>query len=314
MKLSIIIPCKNEEDNIFDLYKKISEALGKIKYEIIFIDDGSKDKTLKKLKDIYEKDMLHIKIISFSRNFKKEAAMLAGLEHSCGEYTCIIDGDLQQNPNYLIKMLDFLDNNPDYDEVAMVMNKRKNENAFMAFCKKCFYKLIDAISDVHFENAASDFRMFRKNVRDAILSLPERNRFSKGIFAWVGFNVKYLPYEVEKRKSGKSSFGFIASLKYALEGIFAFSTKPLSFAIWLGVLLLFSSFIYLIVIIVKFVKGLILLKSISILIWLVLMLFGIQFILIGLVGQYLAKAYWEIKGRPVYIIKEKIGFDEKTIL
>ena len=195
--------------------------------------------------------MIHVKVLSFSRNFKKESAMFAGLQYASGDYTCIIDGDLQQNPQYLLDMMKFLDENKEYDEVAMVMKERKAESGFMAFCKKTFYKLIEKLSDIHFENAASDFRMFRKNVKDAIVSVSEYNRFSKGIFAWIGFNVKYLPYDVEPRNSGKSSFGFKASLNYAIDGILAFSTKPLKFSIGLGFLSLFAFFVYLIVLLVQ---------------------------------------------------------------
>ena len=160
MKLSIIVPCYNEEGNVNDLYEKINNTLRDIKYEIIFVDDGSKDKTLDKLKELHKRDVLHVKIISFSRNYKKEAAMYAGLVNATGKYTCIVDGDLQHNPKYLLDMLHFLEENEDYDEVAMVMHERKNESSFMKFCKNKFYKIIDKLSDVHFENGASDFRMF----------------------------------------------------------------------------------------------------------------------------------------------------------
>ena len=170
MKLSIIIPCKNEEGNIIELHSKICDTLKKIKYEIIFIDDGSTDKTLDKLNEIYKKDKEHVRIISFSRNFKKESAMYAGCEHATGEYTCIMDGDMQQNPRYLLEMIDFLDNNEDYDEIAMMVKERTNESKIMRFCKKIFYKFIDSISDVHFESNASDFRMFRENVRKSIVA------------------------------------------------------------------------------------------------------------------------------------------------
>ena len=192
MKLSIIVPCKNEEGNVKGIYEKVNNTLKNIKYELIYINDGSDDNTLEVLRDVYANDMLHVKVLSFSRNFRKEAAMLAGMEHASGEYTCIIDGDLQQNPKYLIEMMEFLDNNKDYDEVAMTMSSRKKENKIMVFCKNIFYKLIDSLSDIHFENAASDFRMFRTNVKDAIISLKEINRFLKGIFSYVGFNIKYL--------------------------------------------------------------------------------------------------------------------------
>lgn len=314
MKLSVIIPCMNEEGNVQGLYNKLSDTLKGKKFELIFIDDGSKDKTMDKLHEIYNKDSIHVKVLSFSRNFKKEAAMLAGLEHATGEYTCIIDGDLQQNPGYLLDMINFLDENDDYDEVAMVMEDRSYYSGFMAFCKKTFYNLIDKLSEVHFENGASDFRMFRKNVRESVVSLAEKNRFSKGIFAWVGFKVKYMPYKVEPRTSGKSSFDFKNSLLYAIDGILAFSTKPLVYSIKCGILTLIAAIIYLIILIVKACIGNFAFTAIHALILLLLILFGILFIILGIVGLYFAKAYVEIKNRPVYIVKEKLGFNEETIL
>ena len=234
MKLSIIIPCKNEEGNIVKLHDKISKTLKKIKYETIYIDDGSTDKTLDKLKGLYKKDSKKVKVLSFSRNFRKEAAMLAGLEHATGEYTCIIDADLQQNPKYLLQMYEYLEKNEDCDIVGMYMSNRIDESKILKLCKNLFYKVMNRLSEVHLEDAASDFRMFRSNVREAIISLSERNRFTKGIFAWIGFNAKYLPYDVEPRGSGKTSFGFINYLKYAIDGLLAFSYKPLKIATYLG--------------------------------------------------------------------------------
>ena len=314
MKLSIIVPCKNEEDNVEELYSKINEVLNKIKYEIIFIDDGSSDKTFERLSDLYEKDIKHVKVLSFSRNFKKDAAIHAGLVHASGEYTCILDGDLQQNPKYLLDMIEFLNNNKEYDEVAMVMKNRTVDNFFMKLCKGIFYKLIDSLSDVHFENAASDFRMFRKNVREAVISLSEKSRFSKGIFAWVGFRVKYLPYDVEPRRKGKTSFNFSSSMKYAIDGILSFSFKPLKIAINCGILTLFAFLIYLIVLLVKIIGFNYEFTIGHAIILLMLFLFGIQFLLLGIIGEYIGKINGEVKNRPVYIIREKLGFNTETIL
>lgn len=313
MKLSIIVPCKNEEGNVIDIYNKVNEVLKKVKYEIIFIDDGSTDKTMEKLREVYTKDMLHVKVLSFSRNFKKESAMYAGLKHATGEYTCIIDGDCQQNPSYLMEMMHYLDENPTFDEVAMIVNKR-TKSGFMRFCTKVFYKMIDSLSDVHFENSASDFRMFRTNVKEAILSLSEKVRFSKGMFSWVGFSVKYLPYEVEQRASGESKFNFKASLTYAIDGILSFSTKPLKLALVLGLLLLFTSFIYLVVYLVQILGFQQYFSAIHFIVILMLFLFGCQFIFMGILGEYLAKTYTEVKNRPIYVIKEKLGFPDETIL
>ncbi|MBR4693825.1 MAG: glycosyltransferase [Bacilli bacterium] len=314
MKLSIIVPCKNEEDNVEELYSKINEVLNKIKYEIIFIDDGSSDKTFERLSDLFEKDIKHVKVLSFSRNFKKDAAIHAGLVHASGEYTCILDGDLQQNPKYLLDMIDFLNNNKEYDEVAMVMKNRTVDSFLMKVCKGIFYKLIDSLSDVHFENAASDFRMFRKNVREAVISLSEKSRFSKGIFAWVGFRVKYLPYDVEPRRKGKTSFNFSSSLKYAIDGILSFSFKPLKISINCGILTLLSFLIYLIVLLVRIIGFNFEFTIGHAIILLMLFLFGIQFLLLGIIGEYIGKINGEVKNRPVYIIREKLGFNTETIL
>lgn len=313
MKLSIIIPCKNEEGSIIKLYKKLNDVLKDIKYEAIFIDDGSSDKTLDNLRELYEEDMQHVKVLSFSRNFMKEAAMLAGLEHATGEYTCFIDADLQQNPKYLLEMYNFLENNKEYDEVAMVM-ENKNHKGIMSLGKDAFYKLMNKMCEVKLENAASDFRMFRTNVKEAMIRLGEKNRFTKGIFAWVGFNVKYLPYEVEPRTSGNSNFGFINSVKYAFVGILSFSNKPLKWATNLGVMSLVSAFIYFIVLLIQVLAFHIEMKAVYALIVLVLLLFGIQFILMGILGMYVANINTEVRNRPVYIVKEKLGFNDKGIL
>ena len=300
MKLSIIIPCKNEDGNVLELYNKIKDTLGKVKYEMIYIDDGSTDKTLDILNSIYYKDKEHVRIISFSRNFKKEAAMFAGLTHAVGEYTCIVDGDLQQNPNYLLEMIDFLDNNKDYDEVAMRNKSRNNESFIMKFFKKMFYKCIDKMSDVHFENATSDFRMFRENVKMAMLTLKEKNRFTKGIFSWVGFNIKYMDFEMEPRKSGKTSFGFVSSIKYAISGITDFSDKPLKVPFIFGLLLFIIAIIYLIVGIV--------INSLNLVITLILILFSVTFVFMGIMGTYISKIHSEVKDRPIYISKLEKGF------
>lgn len=310
MKLSIIIPCKNEEGNIVKLHDKITKTLKKIKFETIYIDDGSTDKTLDKLKKLYEKDNKRVKVLSFSRNFKKEAAMLAGLEHATGEYTCIIDADLQQNPKYLLQMYDYLEKNEDCDIVGMYMSNRIDESKILKICKNAFYKVMNRLSEVQLEDAASDFRMFRSNVRTAILNLPEKNRFTKGIFAWIGFNAKYLPYDVEPRGSGKTSFGFKNYLKYAIDGLLAFSYKPLKISTYLGFTTLFAFFVYLVILLIQIIWFDLVIKASYIIILLLLLLFGIQFILIGIVGRYVALVNDEAKNRPTYIIKTKLGFKE----
>lgn len=303
MKLSVIIPSYNEEGNVKGIYESLSKTLKNINYELIYIDDGSKDKTYIELEDLYNKDKKHVKVISFSRNFKKEAAIYAGLLYSTGEYTCIIDGDMQQNPKYLVEMLDFLEHNNDYEQVAMVMKKRKVDNFIMKICKKAFYYIIDKISDINFVSGASDFRMFRKCVKDSVLSLTEKRRFSKGIFSWIGFTTKYMDYEVEPRINGKSSFNFVNSLNYAIDGILGYSTKPLRFATYAGLISCIASIIYVIIIIACN------LANFTWIIFILLLLGGLELISIGILGEYLAKTYIETKNRPIYIIRKSLGFN-----
>lgn len=313
MKLSIIIPAKNEEENIEAIYENVDSNLKDIDYEIIFVDDGSDDKTFNKMEVLSEKDKEHVKAISFSRNFGKDAAMYAGLEHSTGEYTAIIDADMEQNPSYLVKMVEFLDKNQEYDQVAMTIKKRKAGSAIKRLGGKMFYALINILSDVKFPQDASDFRMFRTNVRDAILSLPEKNRFSKGIFSWIGFRTKLMEYEVGKRTKGKSKFDFKNSVKYAFEGIVNFSVKPLNIATTLGIITSLGGFIYLVYIVIKtLVKG-VDLPGFATIVCLILLLGGIQLICIGILGRYLAKTFIETKDRPIYITRKKVGFEEDIL-
>lgn len=314
MKLNVIIPCYNEEGNISPLYEKLVETLKEIKYELIFVNDGSKDKTEEKIKEIYVKDKKHVRFINFSRNFGKDAAMYAGLKYAKAEYSVIIDGDLQQNPNYLLEMMKFLDENPEYDQVAMINKKRSNESSLAKILKNCFYAFINSISDTKFKNGVSDFRMFRTEMVKAIVSLEENNRFSKGIFSWVGFKTKYLPYNVENRHSGKSNFNLLKSFKYAWDGIVNFSIKPLRIATVIGALTSAGSFIYLLVLIIKtLIKG-IDVPGYASLLSLILLFGGLNLLAIGILGEYIAKMYVEIKRRPIYIAKYTLGFDEDDVL
>ena len=227
-KLSVIVPCYNEEKNISKFYNKLKEDLKDIDLELIFVNDGSKDKTKEELDKILKHKEFKIKVIHFSRNFGKESAMLAGLENvrKDSEYISIIDADLQQNPKYLLDMYKILNENADYDEVACFQKKRKE--GILSFFKKTFYKIINTFSEVEFKNGVSDFRMFRRTVMDAILSIKEHNRFSKGIFSYIGFNIYYMPYEVEKRKEGKTSWNFFSLFSYALLGFKNFTNIFLS--------------------------------------------------------------------------------------
>lgn len=314
MKLSIIVPIYNEEGNIESLYNKIVKECINVKYEIIFINDGSTDKTNEKINNIYNKDKKHIKIIEFSRNFGKDAAMLAGLKHSSGEYTAVIDSDLQQNPKYLSAMLKHLETHPDTDQIAMVMKNRKKEKLFTRISKNIFYFIINHLSDTKFVNGASDFRMFRRNVVEAICELNENNRFSKGIFSWIGFNTEYMYYEVEKRHSGKTKFNTKKQLKYALDGIINFSNFPLRISTISGMCFSLIAFIYFIGLLVK---TLILGKDVpgyASILCSILFIGGLQLFIIGLIGEYISKTYIESKKRPNYICKNKKGFKDDNLL
>ncbi len=307
-KLSIIAPVYNEEEIVKKFYEKLTDNVKEYDYEIVFINDGSTDKSLEILKSIYECDKEHVKIISFSRNFGKEPALFAGMKNVSGDYISIIDTDLQQNPKYLSVMYEILDENEQYDVVCMCQTqkkKRRNENLF--------YKLIAKLSGLEFEPGASDFRTFRKYVKDEMISLGENNRWTKGIFSFVGFNTKYKPYQVEERKGGKSKYNFKNKLKWAVEAIVGYSTKPLRIVTYLGVIASLLSFTYLIVLLIKTLIMGIDLPGYTSTLCAILFLGSIQLLCIGIVGEYLSKTYLETKKRPVYIQKERIGFDDDIL-
>lgn len=313
MKLNVIIPCYNEEGNVELLHQKLAKTLGEIDYELIFINDGSKDQTGAALTKVFGKDPKHVRIINFSRNFGKDAAMYAGLMHANAKYSVIIDSDLQQNPKYLLTMIKYLDEHEDIDQVAMV-NKERKEGILTRILKWGFYTFMNLISETKFEKGASDFRMFRANVVEAICSLSENNRFSKGIFAWIGFNTHYMEYEVEDRHSGKRFFNPINQWKYAFSGIINFSVRPLRFATWAGIASALSALIYLIVIICQNLINGNVMPGYPSLICLILLLGGIQLMAMGIIGEYLAKNFLETKKRPTYITKNKLGFKDDEIL
>lgn len=312
MKISIIVPCYNEEKNVTVIYDAINKLFynKKYKYEILFINDGSKDETLKNLKQIANNATDDVKVINFSRNFGKEAAMYAGLKESDGDYVAIIDADMQQNPILLIKMMNILEQDEDIDCVAAYQEERK-EGKILRFFKKRFYKLINKMTEVEFKDGASDFRLFRRNMVDAILSMTEYYRFSKGIFSFVGFNTYYMPYQVEKRLNGKTKWSFKKLFKYAIDGIVSFTTTPLRASTILGILISICSFIYLIVLVVKTIIMGIDVPGYASIIGITLLLGGIQLLALGIIGEYLARTYIENKRRPIYIAKEIIKSKDK---
>ena len=307
MLLSVIVPCFNEEGNIDLFYEEAVRQLGDLmpRTELIFVNDGSRDGTLQKLRDLCARAQYRVRVVSFSRNFGKEAALLAGLRASTGEFTSIIDADLQQRPSYIVDMMKILTEHPEYDAVAAYQEERR-EGAVISVFKKMFYKVIDSMTDVKIMQAASDFRLLRRPVVDAILSLPEKCRFSKGIFAWVGFETYYMPYEVEDRASGTSKWNFWKLLTYAFDGIVAFSNKPLILSSVLGFVIFVLSILYLVFIVIRTALWGDPVAGFPTLACLILMLSGIQLLGVGILGQYLAKNYTETKGRPVYVVKEEL--------
>lgn len=305
MKLSLVVPCYNEEKNITLLQEAIINTFSNCHYdyEVIFIDDGSNDSTWNELQKIHKEQVCPVKAIRFSRNFGKEAAIFAGLQHTTGDYVSLIDADLQQPPEIVRSMVNILDENPEYDVVAAYQEQR-SERALLSFCKKSFYKIINALTNITLRSDASDFRTFRKCVADSIVSLGEFHRFSKGLFAWVGFNTYYIPYIANDRAHGNSKWGFFQLLNYATEGIIGYSTKPLRIATFLGGLTSFASMLYLIVVVLqKLIQG-IDIPGYATIIVLILLLGGMQLFCIGIIGEYVGKAFEQSKYRPVYITKE----------
>ncbi len=304
MKVSLVVPCYNEQDNVCEFHH---EATGVFKnsdyqYEFIFVNDGSKDQTLVRLKELYAKDPTHVNVVSFSRNFGKESAMYAGMKNASGDYVTIIDADLQQRPELVLNMLNFLEENKEYDCVAAYQEERR-ENFIVRGCKNLFYKLINLVSEVDFRPGASDFRTMRRQVVDAILSLPEYHRFSKGIFSWVGFETYYMPYVADERYAGSSKWSFSKLMKYAIDGILAYSVSPLKVATYIGLILSGASIIYMIVVIIQKIFFSIAIPGYATLVCLILLLGGLQLFILGIIGEYLSKMYIEGKNRPIYIEK-----------
>lgn len=306
MKLSLVIPCYNEEKNILLFYEAVKKDFSGVdfEYELVFVNDGSRDGTFKELKKLCNGD-LPVKIVNFSRNFGKEAAMYAGLRESEGDYVTIIDADLQQKPSIALDMVNTLDNEPEYDCVAAYQDIR-NESKALVFFKNCFYKLINKFSDTEFTQGASDFRTFRRPMVEAILSMDEYFRFSKGLFSWVGFKTKFIPYVADERATGESKWSFTKLFKYAMDGIFAFSTTPLRISTIIGLVTALLSIIYLFVVVIQKLAFGINVEGYATIVVLILLLGGIQLCCIGIIGEYIARTYIQTKNRPIYIAKDVI--------
>jgi len=312
MKLSLVVPCYNEEENVAVFAEQARNILQGIEYELVFINDGSKDNTIKELKKLEALQKDNMTIINFSRNFGKEAGLYAGLQHATGDYVVIIDADLQQPIAVAREMFEFLEEHEEYDTVAAYQEARK-EGKILTMFKSAFYGLINRMSDVALYRNASDFRCLRRNVVNAILEMSEYHRFSKGIFAWVGFDTYYRPYEVQERNAGTTSWSFWKLLNYAIEGMISFSTKPLRIVTGLGIGTSALAILYMIVVILQ---KLILGNDVPgypTIIVLILLLGGIQLTVMGIIGEYLAKVHIEVKNRPIYIAKEIIRGEKKDV-
>lgn len=305
--ISIIVPCFNEQESMPIFYNEIikieKQMKDKTSFEIIFVDDGSTDNTLQVAKKLHETDD-KVKYVSFSRNFGKEAAMLAGLEKSKGNYIAIMDVDLQDPPNLLIDMYEGVVNDG-YDCVATKRSTRKGESKIRSFFAKRFYSIINKISKTEIVDGARDYRLMTRKMVNSILSLKEYNRFSKGIFSWVGFKTKWIEYENVERIAGKTSWSFWSLFLYALEGVVAFSTVPLAIASILGFILCVLAFIWVGVIIVKTLIWGDPVGGYPSMVCLITFIGGVQLFCTGILGQYLSKVYLETKKRPIYLIKEE---------
>ncbi|HEL2040958.1 TPA: glycosyltransferase family 2 protein [Streptococcus suis] len=304
--ISVIVPCFNEEEAIpyfYDAMEKVRKEMGE-QFEYIFVNDGSKDRTLKVLRQLSGQDRA-VRYLSFSRNFGKEAALYAGLQAAQGELVTVMDVDLQDPPEMLMEMKTMLDGNPDLDCVGTRRVSRDGEPPIRSFFAKLFYKLMNKISQVEVVDGARDFRLMRRHMVDAILSVSEYNRFSKGIFAWVGFETEYLPYENVERVAGETSWSFWKLLSYSIEGIINFSDTPLNIASYTG----FFTFLLSLVLMVFVVFKTLVFGDPTIgwpsTICIILFLGGLQLMTIGILGKYLAKVFLETKKRPIYIVKEK---------
>lgn len=312
MKLSLVVPCYNEAENVAAFQEAAIQAFQNcgFDYEIVFVDDGSKDATMFQLKKLFHQQKCPVKVVSFSRNFGKEAAIYAGLKQTCGEYVTLIDADLQQRPEIVLDMVKILDEQPEYDLVAAYQDRR-GEGKVLSFFKKTFYKLINHLSDVNLHADASDFRTMRRTVADSIIDLGEYHRFSKGIFAWVGFNTCFIPYTACERFAGQSKWNFRKLFNYAVEGIIGYSTKPLRIATFLGGFTAVIAFIYLIfVLLEKLIMG-IAIPGYATVVVLILFLGSMQLFCIGIIGEYVGRTFEQSKQRPVYIPKEILTYEDQ---
>lgn len=312
MKLSLVVPCYNEAENVAAFQDAAIQAFEDCGYnfEIVYVDDGSKDATMHNLRKLHAAQKCPVKVVSFSRNFGKEAGLYAGLQHASGEYICLIDADLQQRPEIARQMVEILDNQPEYDVVAAYQDRR-GEGKVLSFFKRSFYAIINKLSSVKLQPDASDFRTFRRSVAESILQLKEYHRFSKGIFAWVGFNTCFIPYTACERAAGTTKWNFRKLLNYAIDGIIGFSTAPLRFAIYLGTFTGIAAVLYLIVVVLQKLIAGIDVPGYATIIVLILLLGSMQLFCIGIIGEYVGKTFEQSKDRPVFLPREVLTYDDQ---
>lgn len=303
--ISIIIPCYNEEESLPLLYEALKEVMRQMEFysfEVLFVDDGSKDNTMLELNRVALEDS-RIKFISFSRNFGKEAAMYAGFCNAMGDYVAVMDADMQDPPSLLPEMVRCLEEE-DYDSVATRRVTRDGEPAIRSFFARMFYKIINKISDADVVDGARDFRLMKRNMVESICQMSEYNRFSKGIFGWLGFKTKWLPYKNVNRIAGETKWNFWKLLKYSLEGIINFSQVPLVLSSWIGIILTVVSIVAIMFVVIRKMAFGNPVQGWSSTICIISLLGGIQLFCIGILGQYIAKTYMEVKNRPHYIINK----------
>lgn len=305
-KLSIVVPCYNEQETIYPFLEETQKVEQKLKnhlvFDYIFVNDGSKDETLNVLRDVASR-FPNVHYLSFSRNFGKEAGLLAGLEAADGDLITVMDADLQDPPELLINMYQKILEG--YDVVGTRRADRKGEPVIRSFFSKMFYKIINAVSDTEMVDGARDFRLMTRQVVDSILELGEVNRFSKGIFSWVGYNVTYIAYENRERVAGETSWNFWSLLKYSMEGFINFSEAPLNLSLWAGAVSFLASILGILFIIVRklTIGGSV--TGWASLVYIILFIGGIQLLALGIIGKYISKIFLETKKRPAYIVKEK---------
>lgn len=308
-KLSIVVPCYNEEESVplfYDAVQKVAlEQMKEVFVEYYFVNDGSADRTLEELRDLYKKNPEHVHYLSFSRNFGKEAALYAGLEAADGDYVVVMDVDLQDPPEFLPEMYKILQTG-EYDCVGTRRVDRTGEAKIKSFFSDAFYKFINKISKTQIVPGARDYRMMTRQMVDAVLSLQEYNRFSKGIFSWVGFKTKYLDYHNRERVAGESDWSTWQLFKYAFDGISDFSEAPLNLAVWLGLFSFIIAIIGLVTVIVRhFVYPYSSVFGWASIVSIILLIGGVQLLCLGIIGRYVGKIFLQVKKRPIYLIKEK---------